>query len=299
MLNSFSFRPDSGELATAGADGKVRLWNTTSWQHGTPGTLGDDLVPYTVQYSPDGKALTVIGGPSLDAVSSGKAKPPYRYLLVRWDLINSDASLVQMTYKINDASKDPYPSGEVAFSPDGSLIAVPLSNGRIELREARTGDLIHTLDGHHGSVTTVAFNKDGTMLASGGTDRNLRLWDVATRKQIGAALSGHNGSIRGLAFLPNGGTLASISDYDISLRLWDVSAHRFLAAVRVSGSSNGLAVQSGTGLIAMADAYSQVSIVDPDLNRVVSDACSAFRGSQPVAEAWEATGNDPDQAPRC
>ncbi|MEV0326875.1 trypsin-like peptidase domain-containing protein [Micromonospora echinospora] len=299
VVHSLSFRPDGGGLATAGADGRVLLWNTTSWQHGRPGIIGDGVTPLSARYSPDGKVLVATGGPSLDAVTSGKATAPFTYWLMRWNLADSDVAPIWVNYKVDDASKNPYPSGEVTFSPDGKSIAIPMSNGRIELREARTGKLVHTLDGNHGFATTVAFNGNGTVLASGGSDRNVRLWDVATRRQIGTTLSGHNGSIRELAFLPNSGTLASVSDYDVSLRLWDVLAHRFLAAVRTAESTNGLAVQPGTGLIAVAGVSSQVSIVDPDPERVLSDACSAFRGSQTVAEAWKATGNDPDQAPRC
>ncbi|GIJ26736.1 hypothetical protein Vqi01_18980 [Micromonospora qiuiae] len=298
VVNSLSFAPDSAQLATAGADGTVRLWNVASGQPGRPGAIGKDLLPYSVRYSPDGRSLVAHGGPSPDAIDSGDVKV-LRYRLVRWDFANPDSPPVSITYEVNDVSREPYPGGNIAFSPNGSLVAVPLSDGKIDLRDPRTGDLVDTLDGRHGFATAVAFNQDGTVLASGGSDRNLRLWDIASRKQIGGALSGHGGAIRGVDFLPDGNTLASVSDYDVSLRLWDVSAQRFLAAVRTSTSSNALAVQPGTGLIAMAGMYSQINIVDPDPDRVVSDVCSALRGTRTVAEAWRATGNDPDQAPRC
>ena len=298
VVNSLSFKPDSAQLATAGADGTVRLWNIASGQSGRPGAIGDGMVPYSVRYSPDGTTLVVYGGPSLDAVSSGDVKVA-RYRLVRWNLANPDSAPVQVTYEPDDVSRDPYPGGDIAFSPDGRLIAVPLSNGKIDLRDSRTVDLVGTLDGRHGFATAVAFNQDGTILASGGSDRNLRLWDVSSRKEIGGALSGHGGAIRGVSFLPDSDTLASASDYDVSLRLWDVSAQRFLAAVRTPTSSNGLAMQPDTGLIAIAGVDSQINIVDPDPDRVVSDVCAALRGTQTVAEAWQATGNDPDQAPRC
>ncbi|MEQ4304498.1 trypsin-like peptidase domain-containing protein [Plantactinospora sp. B6F1] len=298
VIDSLSFRPDGAELATAGADGTVRLWNIATGQSGRPGVIGADMVPYAVQYSPDGRTLVAFGGPSREAINSGDVTA-LRLRLVRWDFANPDSPPVRISYEPGDVSHDPYPGGNIDFSPDGSLLAVPLSNGTIELRDPRTGDLVDTLDGRHGFATAVAFNHDGTLLASGGSDRNLRLWDVATRKQVGGTLSGHGGTIRGVDFLPNGDTLASVSDYDVSLRLWEVSTQRFLAAVRTSTSSNGLAVQPGTGLIAIAGVYSQINIVDPDPDRVLSDVCSALRGTQTVAEAWKATGNDPDQAPRC
>ncbi|MEO3819204.1 trypsin-like peptidase domain-containing protein [Plantactinospora sp. B24E8] len=298
VVTSLSFKPDSAALATAGADGTVRLWNLATGQAGRPGATGDGTVPYAVQYSPDGRVLAAFGGPSLDAINSGDVTI-LRLRLVLWDLASPNSPPVLITYEPDDVSHDPYPGGNIDFSPDGSLLAVPLSNGTIELRAPRTGDLVDTLNGRHGFASAVAFNQDGTLLASGGNDRKLRLWDVASRKEVGGALSGHGGAIRGVDFLPDGDTLASVSDYDVSLRLWEVSTQRFLAAVRTSTSSNALAVQPDTGLIAVAGVYSQINIVDPDPDRVVSDVCAALHGTQTVAEAWKAIGNDPDQAPRC
>src|SRR5262249_44291629 len=58
------------------------------------------------------------------------------------------------------------------------------------------------------------------ILASGGVDRNVKLWDLAT-EQLLATLQGHTDRVSCVAFSPDGKTLASGS-YDRSLRLWDV-----------------------------------------------------------------------------
>jgi WD40 repeat protein len=46
--------------------------------------------------------------------------------------------------------------------------------------------------GHTDGVTSVAFSPDGKTLASGGKDRAVRLWEVATGKET-AIFKGHKG----------------------------------------------------------------------------------------------------------
>ena len=73
------------------------------------------------------------------------------------------------------------------------------------------------------------------MLASGGQDRSLRLWDVETGEAIGQSLSGQGGAALSVAFSPDGGTLASAGD-DETIVLWDVDLKSWLA--RACGITN-------------------------------------------------------------
>ncbi|MCR9295714.1 MAG: serine/threonine-protein kinase [bacterium] len=77
---------------------------------------------------------------------------------------------------------------KIVFSPDGKLIALPMGRDTVEkatdphirLLRAESGEFVRRLDGHTDSVFALAFNADGKQLLTGGRDRTLRRWDVAT-----------------------------------------------------------------------------------------------------------------------
>ena len=108
----------------------------------------------------------------------------------------------------------------VAFSPDGATLA-SASSKEIRLWDVATGTLQHTLTGHTDEVFSVAFSPDGRTLASGSWDGPIRLWDVATGT-VRQTLTEHTGRVSSVAFSPDGRTLASGSE-DATVRLWDVA----------------------------------------------------------------------------
>jgi WD40 repeat protein len=79
--------------------------------------------------------------------------------------------------------------------------------------------LKQTLTGHSHAVIPVAFSPDGKTLASGSTDRTIKLWDTQTGA-LKQTLTGHSDDVHGLAFSPDGTILASGSD-DKTIKFWD------------------------------------------------------------------------------
>src|SRR5262249_32663948 len=85
---------------------------------------------------------------------------------------------------------------QVAFSPDGTVLASGGEDRLIKLWNPKTGDEIRTLEGHKGHVSSVVFSRDGKNLYSAdledtlrgtppdGAGDTIRIWDVATGKQL-------------------------------------------------------------------------------------------------------------------
>jgi WD40 repeat protein len=84
-------------------------------------------------------------------------------------------------------------------------------------------------------LNCVAFSPSGHLLASGDTEGAIRLWDVASGRQLNG-LAGHRSQVLSLAFSPDGRILASTGGYtgrhltieDRTLRLWNVETRREL-----------------------------------------------------------------------
>ncbi len=72
---------------------------------------------------------------------------------------------------------------EIAFSPDGVLLATGSSDGNIKLWDVSTGWLIRTLE-QGNNVYSVDFCPSGGILASGNVDGYIKIWEVATGRLI-------------------------------------------------------------------------------------------------------------------
>src|SRR4051812_45616393 len=113
------------------------------------------------------------------------------------------------------------PNHGIAFSPDGALLAV-CSAHRVEIIDARGGQVLRLIRGHEAMVADVAFSPDGRVIVTGSYDGTARTWEVVTGTPL-ATFAGHEGAVYAVAFSPDGTRIATASA-DKTARVWDVAS---------------------------------------------------------------------------
>jgi WD40 repeat protein len=119
----------------------------------------------------------------------------------------------------------------VAASPNLSQIASGDKNRKLQLRrrEAIGTSLQELRPDANGYVCAVEFSHDGKILASGGADRQIRLWNTDTGKII-YTFDGHLESVTAIQFMPNGKILIS-TGADRTIRFWDLESKQLLKTI--------------------------------------------------------------------
>ncbi len=104
-------------------------------------------------------------------------------------------------------------------------LARPWNSGSLNESDRNRPELV-LQTGHSKGVNCSAFGPDGSWLASGGSDNAIKIWQVASGREL-RALTGHTGYIKSLAASLNGQWLASGSS-DRTVKVWDVATGREL-----------------------------------------------------------------------
>ncbi len=128
------------------------------------------------------------------------------------------------------------------YSPDGARLAVATGIGIWIYDTAKRGEPA-LFGAHEGVVWCLAFSPDGSVLASGGWDNNIHLWNASTGDLL-RTLEGHTSRIIDVAFSRDGATLASVDDVN-AVHSWDTVAGEVRRSF-VARTEEGMA-QRGVG----------------------------------------------------
>ena len=222
QVNTLAFSKDEKMLASGGfANPVIQLWGLETGGKLSTLKLVEKYESITaLTFSEDNTRLI-----SLDKL--GK--------ITHWDVATGK--------RLSNKSRRVNSYDAVTVSQDGNTFATGNQQGKIYLWDSTTGRLLASIRGHtqfleslksilgwadkppqNEEVRALAFSSDGKMLASGGEDKSVQLWNTETRAKY-ATFREHKEWITAIAFSTDGETVAS-GDASKVIKLWDVNARR-------------------------------------------------------------------------
>jgi len=223
--SAIAYSPDGEELFVASCESyeegsqtcsqsRVDRWDSKTFRLVQSAVHTQEGAIHSMFMREDGLLLT--GRPTILSMSGSTDFTRRAYIhdtgaLSLWDYQDSTSSTRILLL-------EPFSASDLAFSPDGSVLAVSGEDGLL---------LLSAEDGHELGrlwedipLGAIAYKSEGDRLFAGGVDGSLYAWDLAAGKLITEAPNSHNHPITGIAVQPDGNLLISV-DSGGNLILWD------------------------------------------------------------------------------
>ena len=260
-VDALGFNPQ-GTLLASGGSGRLRVWPRA----GGPPVLDLDVAEgvRTLWFSAEGSAVVVgtwrgdvralelgsgaeIARVKLDQPVETVAVTPWNDVAVGsfnevgiWQpFLTADPTVipVQVTCNQIDVALDGRLALGLGYSKWLAFSQASLPGAGLVLSPG--GDTA-MLQGHVSAVTCIRFSKDGTLVATGAEDGEVRIWDAATGQCV-QEIAAHAGTVTGADWLPDGARLAT-TGYDGTVRIWDPTDGALVATLISLGDEGYVAV---------------------------------------------------------
>ena len=224
------FSPDDDLVVTGSQDRSARIWETRTGRLVAELKHADEV--RSAKFSPDGKFVATIGG----------------FSVLLWDA-HSYRKTAELTFPERLIPTVEGGANAVAFSPDGSRIAVGTQVGRVGLWDSAGKFLFDLKDGdrepHTQYITSVRFSRDGRFIATTSADETGAVWDAGAGKIL-ARLRGPKGEFWNADFRPDGKFVVT-ANQDNSAWVWASDSGRIVTQLKGSAGAVSVARFSPDG----------------------------------------------------
>jgi WD40 repeat protein/class 3 adenylate cyclase len=198
-INDVAFSADGSMLATVGDDGALKIWDPE-----TGGAISTSRVANE----------SVVLGPSFSADGSlASATWPFEGMVRIID--TSSGRVVRAIEGIDVGASD------TALSPDGDRIVMAYAQiPEAGVYDVRSGRLLFRLRGHNGSINTLSWSPDGRLIATGGGEAAVRIWNADTGALV-TQLLGHTGGLVNVDWAPDSHRLLTTASDGIA-KIWAI-----------------------------------------------------------------------------
>jgi WD40 repeat protein/tRNA A-37 threonylcarbamoyl transferase component Bud32 len=215
------FSPDGKKLATS-TGRDVTVWDIRTRQ---PAHILKDAGAFCVAFTPDGKRLATVGRGGGCTVWNLQTEQPVLSL--------------------------PEQGGEhqsVAFSHDGNrVITIYNRDRKVQVWDAHTGQLVQSLKGHNSLILCLALSPDGRYLASSAADRTVKVWALyAGNEDLTLGQDVEEEPVAGVAFSPDGALLAGAT-HNRTTHLWNPRTGQEVGSVQGHRGENNCVAFSPDG----------------------------------------------------
>jgi RNA polymerase sigma factor (sigma-70 family) len=236
-VRAVAVAPDGARVAAAGSDGVIRLWDRATGREIRSFRAHRQRVS-ALAFLPDGKRL----------VSSGEYDAARLWEVATGKELRSFAGAEDNTRGVT----------HVCCPADADKLALTTYLPSVHLVDVESSQVKHSLKGR--LCSRVAFSPDGKLLAGGGDDPLLSVWDAATGEEKWSAKPG--GPVVAVAFAPDGRAVAA-GVYGKGVVLWDAATGREVRHLPFgNGAVRAVAISPDSRLLAAGGDTNEVTLYE-------------------------------------